>query len=111
MPKTKGFVVPSASGGAHTYTDIVSNNCGGAKLIQRLWTATDLCGNSADALQLITVRDSTPPTVHAPANLVLPLTGDATTNNTGSATATDGCSSVSLSYQDAVASHPDGTAS
>src|SRR5262249_27070862 len=79
------------------------------KLIKRLWTATDECGNSADALQLITVRDTTPPSVTAPDSVVLPLTGDASTNNTGSATATDGCSGVTLSYSDAATSNPDGS--
>src|SRR5262249_12630997 len=81
-----------------TFSDVISNTCEGTKTISRLWTATDSCGNSADAVQLITVRDTTPPTVTAPPSLVLPFTADISTNSTGMATAQDGCSSVSLGY-------------
>ena len=44
-----------------TYSDAVTNGCGGAKIIWRLWTATDACGNATNAVQTITVRDTTPP--------------------------------------------------
>ena len=85
-----------------SFSDSVSNSCGGTKVISRTWTATDPCGNSASALQTITVRDITPPALRLPANLVLQCPGDTRTNVTGAATATDGCGSVSLSYSDVV---------
>ena len=38
-----------------SYSDAVTNGCGGTKVIARTWTATDLCGNSTSAVQTITV--------------------------------------------------------
>jgi hypothetical protein len=85
-----------------SYTDSVSNTCGGAYVISRLWTATDACGNSASCIQTITVRDTTAPTITCPSNVVLECPADISTNNTGTATATDSCSSVTISYSDSV---------
>src|SRR6185369_12835675 len=65
-------------------------------------TATDGCGNSAAALQTITVRDITPPSITGPANLTLECPAVTTTNATGVATAQDGCGSVVISYSDVV---------
>ena len=31
-----------------TYSDSVSNGCGGTKVICRVWTATDECGNATN---------------------------------------------------------------
>jgi hypothetical protein len=85
-----------------TYSDVVSNTCGGARVISRLWTATDACGNGASAVQTITVRDTTRPVITAPASVVLECPADTTTNHTGVATATDTCSSVAITYSDVV---------
>src|SRR5205823_14128752 len=86
-----------------SYPDSVSNNCGGTKVILRTWTATDACGNSTNCVQTITVRDTTPPTISCPPNVVLECPATATgTNATGVASAQDGCGSVSISYSDAV---------
>jgi hypothetical protein len=92
-----------------SYSDIVSNNCGGTKLIARTWTATDACGNVATALQNITVRDTTPPSITAPANLTLECPANTTTNATGIATAQDGCGSVAIGYSDVVSNSCGGT--
>jgi hypothetical protein len=98
--------VPIAADGCSavtlSYSDVVTNGCGGTKFIVRSWTATDACGNAASATQTITVRDITPPALKMPANLVLQCPGDTRTNVTGTATATDGCGSVSISYSDVV---------
>jgi len=85
-----------------TYSDSVSNNCGGTRIVSRLWTATDACSNSTNAVQMITVRDMTPPALRLPANLVLQCPGDTSTNVTGAATALDGCGSVTITYSDVV---------
>src|SRR5204863_4146181 len=53
------------------YSDVVSNSCAGNKVISRTWTATDQCGNSASALQTITVRDTTKPSLVIPTNVVM----------------------------------------
>ena len=85
-----------------TYTDSVTNTCGGSKIIYRTWTAADACGNTTNALQTVTVRDTTPPALRVPGNLVLECPGDTRTNVTGSATAPDGCSAVTITYSDVV---------
>src|SRR5204863_3431892 len=54
-----------------TYNDAVSPGCGGSKVITRTWTASDPCGNNTNAVQIITVRDTTPPALTLPANRVL----------------------------------------
>src|SRR5206468_3622288 len=41
-----------------TYSDSVSNGCGGTKVVSRRWTASDECDNSTNAVQTITVLDT-----------------------------------------------------
>ncbi|HXJ72074.1 MAG TPA: hypothetical protein VNM37_04440, partial [Candidatus Dormibacteraeota bacterium] len=104
--------LPSATGAATaqdgcsqasvTYSDSIANGCGGSRVITRTWTAADACGNSTNAVQMITVRDSTPPTLRLPPNLTLQCPGDTRTNVTGVPTVQDGCGSVSLAYSDTV---------
>src|SRR2546427_5021541 len=65
-------------------------------------SASDPCGNSASALQTITVRDTTPPSLRLPANLVQQCPGDTRTNVTGVPTVSDGCSSIAVNYSDVV---------
>ena len=92
-----------------TFSDVVSNSCGGAKLISRIWRATDSCGNTATGTQLITVRDTTAPTIVAPPNLTLECPTAATTNITGVASVTDGCSATTVSFVDSVSNNCGGT--
>jgi hypothetical protein len=105
--------VATARGGCSdltiSYSDAVTSGCGGSKVIARTWTATDTCGDSVSAVQTITVRDRTPPSLFAPADVVLPFTADTSPNHTGVATAQDGCSSVSVSYADAATGNADGS--
>src|SRR5207245_1935303 len=53
-------------------------------VINRTWRATDDCGNSSTCVQQFTVRDTTPPAIAAPPDVVLecPAT-DISTNVTG----------------------------
>ena len=53
------------------------------------WTATDSSGNMATATQVVTVQDTTPPTIAAPYFVVAEATGPQTTLDTGTATAAD----------------------
>jgi len=53
------------------------------------WTATDAAGNSASATQSVTVQDTTPPAITAPAGVTVEATGVLTTVAIGTATSTD----------------------
>ena len=57
------------------------------------YRATDACGNMGTAVQVITVEDTTAPTVTAPPDLTVDCSVDAgdPANTGGSATATDAC--------------------
>jgi hypothetical protein len=93
-----------------TYTDqIVPGNCAGDYTVQRTWSSQDGCGNVGTALQTITVQDTTPPSITAPANLVLRFSADIGTNSTGVASAPDGCSGVTLTYHDVMSVQGDGS--
>jgi hypothetical protein len=74
------------------------------RIITRTYTAVDTHGNSASAVQVITVTDGTPPTITAPANVIAYTGPGATSCDTvvsgavlGSATATDNCAGVTVS--------------
>lgn len=54
-----------------------------------IWTATDSAGNMGSAAQLVTITDTTAPTVTVPVNVTLEATGALTTVSLGTATATD----------------------
>ena len=51
-------------------------DCPGRYTIQRSWTASDACGNSAQATRLVTVTDTTPPSI-----TLIPLPAIASCNN------------------------------
>lgn len=70
-----------------TETNNVAQGCG---TITRTWTATDNCGNTATATQVVTVIDNTPPVATAPATQNLQCLADVPPP--GTLTATDNCS-------------------
>src|SRR5206468_708662 len=84
------------------YTDIVTNGCGGTKVVSRTWTATDDSGNSTNVVQTITVVDTTAPVLQVPVNITLEYPANTTTNATGVATATDANGSPTITYSDVV---------
>jgi hypothetical protein len=95
---------------AVSYNDVVASTCGGAtKVITRTWTTVNTCGYNVSAPQTITVQDTTPPTVTAPANVTLPFTADISPSSTGIASAQDGCSSATLQHSDGLTVHADGS--
>ncbi|WP_426484543.1 gliding motility-associated C-terminal domain-containing protein [Flavobacterium sp. 2] len=53
---------------SETKSDI-KNECGTEYTLTRKWTTSDCSGNTASFTQIITVRDTTPPTGTAPANV------------------------------------------
>ncbi len=85
-----------------SYTDAVTNGCGYAKFIARTWLATDECGNSVSRVQKITVRDITAPTLNIPVNVTLECGAATVPAATGTATATDGCGSAMVTFNDVV---------
>src|SRR5262249_27795384 len=84
-----------------SYSDVVSNGCGGAKVVSRTWTAVDSNGNTNTAVQTITVRNPAP-TLTCPPDLVIECPADTSTNTTGVAVAQDACSPATVSYTDTV---------
>ena len=88
-----------------SYSDVVSNGCGGTKVVRRTWTAVDESAISTNIVQTITVVDRTPPVITCPPNRVFECPVDPATltpANTGVATAQDACGSVVISSTDSV---------
>jgi hypothetical protein len=73
--------------------------------ITRTWLATDDCGNSTTCSQVITVDDSTPPTItDCPDNITIECDESTLPGNTGMATATDNCDGMpTVTYSDVTA--------
>ncbi len=84
------------------YSDSVSSECGGTRIVRRTWTASDDCGNATNAVQTLTVRDTVAPALTIPSNRILECPADTGTNANGVAVATDGCGTVVVSYSDSV---------
>jgi gliding motility-associated-like protein len=86
-----------------TVTDVTTNgNCANKYMITRKWTATDICGNTSSATQIITVNDQTPPTISGvPGSVTYSCAGDVPTAQTNSVIASDNCSGlVNLTVND-----------
>ncbi|HRX86886.1 MAG TPA: HYR domain-containing protein, partial [Phycisphaerae bacterium] len=84
-----------------TYADDVTADCGDAQTITRTWTATDACGNAATCVQTISTEDNTAPTITCPADqLDLACNADTSPAGTGTATGTDDCGDVTVTYAD-----------
>jgi hypothetical protein len=93
-----------------SYSDTVSSGgagCAQGKIISRVWTATDHCGNTAAApcTQTITVIDTGKPTVTCPSNKTVECNASTEPAATGTATASDSCDpNPIVSYSDTVTS-------
>jgi hypothetical protein len=68
-PAVPVFTAPIATDACDATVDItfsdatIPGSCAGTYLVQRIWTATDDCGNTAACIDTIVVRDITPPTI------------------------------------------------
>ncbi|GIV33138.1 MAG: hypothetical protein KatS3mg031_0673 [Chitinophagales bacterium] len=72
-------------------------------LIQRTWTCTDVCGNSASCVQHITITDTIPPVVICPPDVTISCTESTHPQNTGYAVCQDNCGAASApAYSDEV---------
>ncbi|HEY3385467.1 MAG TPA: hypothetical protein VGK46_03090 [Saprospiraceae bacterium] len=65
--------------------------CTNYAIIERIFTATDHCGNSATCIQNISIEDTIPPSITCPPNLTLSCSDNTAPVSTGFATATDNC--------------------
>ena len=82
-----------------TYSDSVApGTCLNEAVTTRTWTAADACGNTTSCDQTITVEDATPPTIVCPPSVTIDCTVGG--GNTGTATATDNCGPVSVTFSD-----------
>ncbi len=78
-----------------------SNSC--LMAIKRLWTATDICGNTATCIQTIKLLDSIPPAIICPPDVTLNCGQSSDPASTGLAKATDNCDGDPLiAYTDEV---------
>ncbi|MBK8554421.1 MAG: T9SS type A sorting domain-containing protein [Lewinellaceae bacterium] len=75
----------------HLSDVINAQTCANRYTITRTYRATDLCGNSADCVQIITVNDQTPPTVSCLANVNVSCAADVPAPAPNSVTASDLC--------------------
>ncbi len=88
---------------AVTFTDVtVAGGCPQERIITRTWKATDACSNFSTCMQTITVDDSTPPSVSCPPNITIECTASTLPATTGTATATDNCSTITITSTDAI---------
>ncbi len=79
--------------------DVISNQtCANRYIVARTYRATDLCGNSATCVQLITVYDQTPPSITCPVNLTVSCSGNVPAPNTESVASTDNCGTVTVQH-------------
>ena len=87
-----------------TYSDsVAAGTCGNTQTITRTWTATDDCGNDVSQDQIINVIDTTDPVITVPATVDVECGDSIDPSQTGNATATDSCGSVTVTYSDSVA--------
>ena len=94
-------VADTCGGTILSYSDSFTADCGNTEVITRTWEAEDACGNTATVDQIITIKDTTEPSLTIPADVTLEYPADTTPGSTGTATADDACGTVTISFQDA----------
>ena len=85
-----------------SYLDSASSTSCTGNGINRIWTATDACGNHSSCMQHITFNDNIAPLILCAADVTIVCGSPSDTSHTGVATATDNCSGVSITFSDAV---------
>lgn len=93
---------PTLPVGSITFADFVTPRCGQTFDLDRIWSATDDCGNDASMpdLQQIRVVDTTPPDIACPDARTILWTADRSPAALGSATGADTCGDVGIDWSD-----------
>ena len=78
-------------------TQLSGGSCGGT--ITRTYRATDVCGNTAECTQIITVNDDVDPTIACPAGITVDCEADVPEADINSVTADDNCGSVTVTWE------------
>lgn len=91
-----------------TYSDatVASPGCTQEYTITRTWVATDGCGNSVSCVQTIVIDDSQAPGITCPPDITVDCSASTLPGNTGTATATDNCSTPIVTYADVTIEAP-----
>lgn len=86
-------------------TSTVPGNCAQNYLLVRTWTATDPCGNSAQAIQAITVRDTKAPVLSGvPSDITVSCSG---IPNPGTVSSSDACDPApKITFNEVVSGKP-----
>ena len=89
---------------AVSFADTVTpGTCPAESTIERVWTATDDCGNASVCTQTIEVIDSDAPSIVCPADAVLGCLDSTNVASLGTATAIDDCdTNVTVTFADTV---------
>ncbi|MBJ7882743.1 HYR-like domain-containing protein [Gelidibacter salicanalis] len=82
-----------------TYSDTTSGTC--PLIVTRTFTITDTCNQAASTTQTITIENTTPPTLVTPEAKTVECGASIEPSATGTATVTDACGSVEITYVDA----------
>lgn len=75
-------------------------SCAHNYVLTRSWTATDECANDVTASQLVTVTDTTAPTVTCPPHVTLECPADTSAGANGSAGGSDNCGDTTITFAD-----------
>ncbi|MGB0717465.1 MAG: proprotein convertase P-domain-containing protein, partial [Phycisphaerae bacterium] len=94
-PSATGMPTPvtgDCPGAEFSFQDVETAGCGNTTQIERVWTYEDDCDNSEDQSQMISVTDSTPPTIACEASTMIAELDEACEASfTFTATGTDAC--------------------
>ncbi len=94
---------PCPGGANITFADSVSNGaCPVVQIITRTWTATDACGNFANADQLINLLDTESPVLSVPPDVYVTCGQSTDPQQTGNAVADDDCAVPTVTWSDVV---------
>ena len=77
-------------------TSTITNSPACPLVVVRTWTVTDCCTNSVNCSQMVTVVDTIPPSIACPSNIVVKTCGTNSVVVNWSLSATDTCSSVTV---------------